>query len=203
MQLSTENARRSKFWLVTYSMAWNAVKMPLTLPTSTLPHTAVTSGAAKCAIIFGIESGGTIVSASTATTISPRGRGRARGWPPRPCRRWPAGSAGCAGARAAMRVDDRRRCRRSSRRRRRGSRGSRTCSRAASAACVAMTLPSLKAGTITVTSGAKVARARGALGAQRSSASARRGTGCARSRARCRRRTAPRARSSPSRARTP
>ena len=47
MQLRTEYARRSKFWLVTYSMAWNAVKRPLTLPTAMLPQTAVTSGDAK------------------------------------------------------------------------------------------------------------------------------------------------------------
>ena len=61
------SARRSRFWLVTYSMAWNAVSAECTLPTSTLPHTAGGSSIREVPREEPIASGWMSVSASTQT----------------------------------------------------------------------------------------------------------------------------------------
>ena len=71
MQLSSENARRSRFWLVTYSIACQRVTRLTRLPTFALPATAPTcgscSGSTSSATVFGANS----VSASRQMTISP------------------------------------------------------------------------------------------------------------------------------------
>ena len=91
MAFSRERARRSTFWLVTYSSDCQRVTSRSRVPTFTLPATEPMVGSWKKATILDRASGASCVSASTPTTtgasLISRARLRALALPPLGLRR--------------------------------------------------------------------------------------------------------------------